>query len=161
MRYFKWGVSRLILEPPQCPDVVPIFIEGTSNVLHESRTFPRFIPRPNKDITITIGEEVDTEAIFGDLRKRWSMLVDQHNAMTGVGQENTRLGIVPTSLQTHPEAVDLRIECARRVREQVLRLRRARGYPEEDPKATWAETWRKEGGKLEGKMNDGTWVKDT
>ena len=163
MRYFKWGVARLILEPPECPDVVPIFIDGTNNILHESRTFPRFIPRPNNDVTVTIGSRVNTQAIFGDLRARWQQLVEK-NAGTTTGDELNRksqLGIIPASLQTHPEAVELRIECTRRVREQVLQLRRERGYPEEDPKATWAETWRKEGPELEGQMEDGTWVKDT
>ncbi|EFW17571.1 tafazzin [Coccidioides posadasii str. Silveira] len=48
MRYFKWGVSRLILEASQCPDVVPMWIEGTDEVMHESRTFRASSRRINK-----------------------------------------------------------------------------------------------------------------
>jgi monolysocardiolipin acyltransferase len=162
MRYFKWGVARMILEPPECPDVVPIFIEGTNEVMHESRAFPRFIPRAGKNITVTFGKQVDTNAVFGDLRTRWRDLVVQDARAKGEPEwDGRQLGVVPVSLQYHPEAVELRIECARRVREQVLRLRRERGYPDEDPKANRADTWLREGPKREGKMGDGTWVKDT
>ena len=49
-----------------------------------------------------------------------------------------------------------------RVREAVLKVRRQRGLPDEDPKVGLMETYRCEGtGKREGKMDDGSWVKDT
>jgi monolysocardiolipin acyltransferase len=155
MRYFKWGVARLILEPPECPDVVPMFIEGTDQVMHESRTFPRFIPRIGKDISVTFGRELDVEEVFGDLRRRWRELADRH-------AEDVRsddLGLVPESLQTHPETVQLRMECTKRVRDAVLEVRRSRGLSDEDPKNGVAETWLREGPKQEGLMDDGTWVK--
>lgn len=162
MRYFKWGVARLILEPTECPDVVPIFIEGTNEIMHESRTFPRFIPRAGKSVTVTIGGRVNTEAVFGDLRRKWRTLAEEDAKIRGSEALNElTLGIVPASLAYHPEAVELRKECARRVREQILQLRKERGYPDEDPKASAAETWRREGPKREGKMDDDTWVKDT
>lgn len=162
MRYFKWGIARLILEPPECPDVVPMFIEGTDQIMHESRTFPRFIPRIGKKVVVTFGKEVDTEAVFGDLRKRWRELCDEDTQKRG-GEEwfDALLGIVPQELAEHPEAIELRKECTRRVRDEVLKLRRRRGYPDEDPKSGLVETYAKEGRKREGKMDDGTWVKDT
>lgn len=162
MRYFKWGVSRLILEPMECPDFVPIFIEGTDQIMHEGRTFPRFIPRIGKKVAVTFGKKVDTEAVFGDLRKRWRELADEDTqAIAGTDWFDNLLGVVPDSLIQHPEAIALRKECTRRVREEVLKVRRSRGYPDEDPKRGLVETWLKEGPQREGRMKDGTWVKDT
>lgn len=162
MRYFKWGVARLILEPTECPDVVPMFIEGSDQVMHESRTFPRFIPRFGKDITVTFGHELDVESTFGDLRRRWRELCDEDARANGLEEwDELALGIVPESLIRHPEAVKLREECTRRVRDAVLQVRKSRGYKDEDPKSGAAETWAKEGPKREGKMDDGSWVKDT
>ena len=59
-----------------------------------------------------------------------------------------------------PEAMDIRMECTRRVREEVLKVRRSRGLPDEDPKHGRFETWAKEGSKREGHMDDGSWVKE-
>jgi len=203
MRYFKWGVSRLILEPPECPDLVPIFIEGTDQVMHESRTFPRFIPRAGKKVVVTYGAEVDVEAVFGDLRKRWRAICDRENIhkIPSAGSHSLRqtqsnksqygkevasaspspelseeqrrrlkialdniylaeLGVVNDVLKHDPEVVELRKECTRRVREEVLKVRRSRGYPDEDPKGSLVETWAREGPKREGKMDDDTWVKE-
>ncbi|ETI19264.1 hypothetical protein G647_09096 [Cladophialophora carrionii CBS 160.54] len=162
MRYFKWGVARLILEPPECPDVVPMFIEGTDQVMHESRTFPRFIPRIGNKISVAFGKELDVEAVFGDLRKRWRDLADRHAREAGLsGWDEAILGLVPENLANHPEALELRKECTKRVREAVLEVRRSRGLPDEDPKNGVVETWLREGPKREGLMDDGTWVKDT
>lgn len=166
VRYFKWGIARLILEPPECPDLVPMFIEGFDQVMHESRKFPRFIPRCGKEIHVTFGHEVDTEAVFGDLRKRWRELADR-DTLERIGRlpepewNEFVLGIVPPPLADHPEAVELRKECATRIRNEVLKVRRSRGWPDEDPKSGLVETWRREGPKREGRMDDGTWVKDT
>ena len=190
MRYFKWGVSRLILEPPEAPDFVPMFIEGTDRMMHESRTFPRFIPRMFQNIHISFGDVVDVEATFGDLRKRWRELCDKENSevLKSQGIDNIRdhkgnklspedyknlkdlalhrtyefrLGVINEKLKYDPEVVELRKECTRRVRDEILKVRRSRGYPDEDPKAGIAETWRLEGPKREGQMDDDTWVKET
>lgn len=201
MRYFKWGVSRLILEPPDCPDLVPMYIEGTDEIMHESRTFPRFLPRVGKNVVVTFGAEVDVEAVFGDLRKRWREICDRENMkkipsasshslrqpppklqsgkapttsqMPEPSAEERRrqkialdniylaeLGIISETLKYDPEVVELRKECTRRVREEVLKVRRSRGYPDEDPKGGLVETWAREGPRREGKMDDETWVKE-
>ncbi|KAL1954290.1 hypothetical protein VTO42DRAFT_1432 [Malbranchea cinnamomea] len=156
MRYFKWGVSRLILEPPECPDIVPMWIEGTDEVMDENRTFPRFIPRFNKKISITFGHKADSEAIFGDLRSRWQKLKEAAEQSTGP----TPLGVLNEELMYGEEAVELRKECTMRVRKLVLAVRSSRGYSDEDPKASLAQTWIREGPKSEGKMDDGSWVRD-
>jgi monolysocardiolipin acyltransferase len=163
MRYFKWGVARLILEPPDCPDVVPMFIEGTDEIMREGRQFPRFIPRIGKNVTVTFGREVDTEGIFGDLRKRWRELRDQDYAKSihdpQATYPNEAIGLLTDHLLHGEEAIELRKECTRRLRQEVLKVRRSRGYPDEDPKAGLVETYMKEGPRREGRMEDETWVK--
>lgn len=159
MRYFKWGVSRLILESEPCPDLVPIWIEGPDQIMHEARTWPRFVPRAGKKVDITFGEKVDMEEKFGDLRDKWKKLVAKE--LKNVPGGELEVGHLTDALKYGQEAVELRKECSMRVREEVLRVRRMRGWPEEDPKFGLVETYRAEGGKLEGKMDDGSWVKDT
>lgn len=159
MRYFKWGVSRLILEADTVPDLVPMWIEGFDQVMHESRTFPRFIPRGNIDISVSFGEKVDMEARFGDLRSKWAQLVARVQAKGGQSNE---LGVIrDQELMSGAEAVKLREECTMRVREEVLKIRRSRGYVDEDPKCGLMETWAIEGQETEGRMADGSIVKDT
>lgn len=159
MRYFKWGVARLILETSECPDVVPIWLEGFDQVMHESREFPRFLPRPGKEVSVTFGKKVDTEAIFGDMRKRWQEI----RAKAEKKVPETRdlpVGVLNDELLYGQEAVALRIEVTKKVRELVLDVRRTRGLPDEDPKEGLVDTWIQEGPKREGKMADDSWVRD-
>jgi monolysocardiolipin acyltransferase len=71
------------------------------------------------------------------------------------------MGELTEALKYGQEAVDLRKEVTRRIRMEVLKVRRDLGYPDEDPKASLVETWIQEGGKREGRMDDNSWVKDT
>lgn len=64
-------------------------------------------------------------------------------------------------LRNGKDARELRMEVAFAMREEILKLRRGRGLPDEDPKARLIDTYREEGGKKEGKMDDESWVKDT
>jgi monolysocardiolipin acyltransferase len=157
MRYFKWGVSRLILESEPMPDVVPIFIEGFDNIMHETRTFPRFIPRPFQNVTVTFGEKLDTEEVFGDLRRRWQ----QMRAKEQKAGAQLHVGVLNDALKYSDEAVSLRKECTLRMRKAVLDLRRQRGYPEDDPKNSLAGTWLREGPGREGRKQDGSITRDT
>ncbi|KAK4986821.1 Lyso-phosphatidylcholine acyltransferase [Elasticomyces elasticus] len=166
MRYFKWGVARLILESEPCPDVLPIWLEGFDQCLHESRGWPRAIPRSGANISITFGEKVDMESRFGDLRERWKMI--KESALREGGGKRTsavsEIGVLEDEeLKYGAEAVELRKEVTLRVRQEVLEVRKSRGLPDEDPKAGLVETWRAEGGlgKTEGRMDDGSWVRDT
>jgi monolysocardiolipin acyltransferase len=158
MRYFKWGVSRLILESEPMPDIVPIFIEGFDDIMHETREFPRFIPRPFKNVRVTFGEKLDAEEVFGDLRQQWQ----QMRAKEEKAGAQRELGVVTDALQYSTEAVSLRKECARRMRQAVLDLRRRRGYPEDDAKNSVAETWLREGPHAgrDGRNDDGSITKD-
>jgi monolysocardiolipin acyltransferase len=157
MRYFKWGVSRLILESEPMPDVVPIFVEGFDNIMHETREFPRFIPRPFKNVRVTFGEKLNTEEVFGDLRARWKQIRAAEERKSG----QLEVGELNDNLKYSKEAVSIRKECTRRMRQAVLDVRRQRGYPEDDPKNSLAETWLREGKQREGHHPDGSITKDT
>ncbi|KAH6661375.1 hypothetical protein BKA67DRAFT_551004 [Truncatella angustata] len=140
LRYFKWGTARLILESDPMPDVLPIFIDGTQHMMPENRTFPRFLPRVNKTLRVSFGELVDREATFGDLRKKWQELVRKE---TKDGKA-LAMGELTDELKYGREAVELRIEVARRVRDQIEKLRVGAGHAEGDAKLGLAETWAKE-----------------
>lgn len=157
MRYFKWGVSRLILESDPLPDIVPMWIEGPQDAMSEERTFPRFLPRPGKNISITFGDVLDGEKVFGDLRARWKKIHEQEEKRSG----KLEVGVLNDTLKYSEEVVRLRKECTTRVRNAVLEVRRLRGHPDEDPKAGLAETWLREGPKREGRKEDGSITKDT
>jgi monolysocardiolipin acyltransferase len=163
LRYFKWGVSRLILESEPLPEIIPIFIDGNQEVMHESRKWPRFIPRAGKNIRIAFGEKVDGEKIFGDLRQRWQRLVRlQNEALLRRGEvAEWKMGELTEGLKYGSEAVALRKEVTNRIRQEVLKVRRSLGYPDEDPKQGLVETWIEEGPKDTGKMEDGSWVGNT
>ncbi|KAF2763422.1 hypothetical protein EJ05DRAFT_507021 [Pseudovirgaria hyperparasitica] len=154
MRYFKWGVARLILESEPCPDLVALWIDGPQWAMHEEREFPRFVPRPGKNISVAFGDKVDMDGVFGDLREKWKTLKGRN------GGEGLFMGELNEELKFGREAVELREECTMRVRKEVLKVRRQMGWPDEDPKSSLVETWRLEGAKEEGRMEDGSIVKD-
>jgi monolysocardiolipin acyltransferase len=159
MRYFRWGVARLILEANECPDVVPMWIEGIDQVMHESREFPRFLPRPGKKIDVTFGSKVDSEAEFGAFRSRWQKLKEKVEAADPLSR-NLPVGVLSDELLNNKEAVELRKEVTMKIRNLVLDVRRSRGLPDEDPKEGLVETWLAEGPKREGHMKDDSWVRD-
>ncbi|EPS38299.1 hypothetical protein H072_7920 [Dactylellina haptotyla CBS 200.50] len=133
MRYFKWGIARYILELPQPPIILPMFFSGMQNVLHEKRKFPRFIPRAGKQINITFGEAVPLER-WDKVRTRWREL-RKTCAKIG-GEEGERL------LREGSEAVQLRVEVALMVREEVEKLRVRCGYSPAEPESALAETFK-------------------
>ncbi|KAK3302383.1 uncharacterized protein B0T15DRAFT_542789 [Chaetomium strumarium] len=151
LRYFKWGLARLILESDPAPDVLPMFIDGTQRCMPEDRGFPRFLPRIGKTVRVAFGEVLDYEATFGDLRRRWEGLVKRERervASKGGRGRGRELMLLPGDLPTDElkygrEAQEIRIEVARRMREEILKVRKALGgYPEPDPSFALAETWR-------------------
>lgn len=173
MRYFKWGVARMILESEPCPDVLAMWIDGPQEAMANERTFPRPFPRPGKDMSITFGEKMDVEKVFGPFRKRWRDLVSKAEQKRLRSQDpghasegdlaNGQLGEVHDhELRYGAEAEQLRKDVTLVVREEVLRLRRSTGLPDEDPKCSLVETWREEGSweKTEGRMKDGSVVQD-
>jgi len=173
MRYFKWGVARLILEAEPCPDVLPMWIDGPQHIMDNNRPWPRPLPRVGKDVTVTFGDLVDTEKVFGPFRQRWrdlkakatqKRLLSSPEDADSALQDYEALGeVVDDELRYGREAQQLRIDVTLAVRNEVLRVRRACGLPDEDPKRSLAETFRAEGGRdtsQEGKKEDGSVVKE-
>lgn len=160
MRYFKWGIARLILEPDVCPDIVPMWIEGHNEIYPEDRGFPKVLPRIGKQCGVWFGQNVggETEGVFEDLRRRWRRLVKDKK---GKEDKDLEVGVLTDELKYGAEAEALREECTWKMRQKVLEVRRLRGLHDEDPKDGLVETWREEGGKREGKMDDGSLVTDT
>ena len=119
---------------------------------------------------MTFGELVDTDAVFEPFREKWRALKERsrhkRKALLPLGAEllEESLGeLQDDDLKYGREAEQLRIEVTLAVRNEVLKVRRSRGLPDEDPKRGLAETYRKEGGKhgkREGEMEDRSVIKD-
>src|SRR5690606_26026794 len=116
----------------------------------ESRGFPRFLPRIGKKVTTIFGEVVPDER-WADLRDKWQALCSE------VGY--TGIGDMPEELKNGARARELRIETTWRVRQEVLKLRRAAGWPDEEDDAGDPARY-KELYDYEGKVEEGTWEKD-
>ena len=142
-----------------CPDIVPIWIEGTDAVMAEDRGWPRWMPRVGRRCGVWFGGNVRGE-VYHDLRRRWRELVERDRRERGDGGPLAR-GVLDERLKYGAEAVRLREEVTLQVRRDVLAVRRLRGLEDEDPKEGRVETWREEGGKEEGRMEDGSLVGGT
>ncbi|KID73081.1 Lysophosphatidylcholine acyltransferase [Metarhizium brunneum] len=130
LRYFKWGISRLILESDPAPEFIPMFIHGTQDIMPEDRGFPRFLPRIGNKIRVVIGKPANVDTVFRREREKWKQLVEKGD---------------PEILTHGHEAVQLRIQVAKSVRDEVAKLRESIGLPpEQDETAALASTWSKE-----------------
>ncbi|WYZ40302.1 hypothetical protein EsH8_IV_000643 [Colletotrichum jinshuiense] len=156
LRYFKWGVSRLILESDPAPQLVPIFIDGYQDVMPENRQWPRWAPRIGAKIRVIYGEALEVGDAFREQRSKWKRIVQKEEEALG---KTLSVGEVPESLKYHPEAIQLRIEVAKTVRDMVQKLRLRAGYPRDDPAYALAETWEREPKKKQFKSPvDGSFV---
>ncbi|EME84185.1 uncharacterized protein MYCFIDRAFT_152434 [Pseudocercospora fijiensis CIRAD86] len=171
MRYFKWGVARLILESEPCPDVLPMWIDGPQQVMDNNRGFPRPLPRIGREIKVTFGELVDSEKVFEPFRQKWQELKQRarrkRERVLEMGKlgvdvdEKEEVGVLnDDELKYGKEAEQLRIDLTLAVRNEVLKVRRSCGLPDEDPKRTLADSFREEGtfGR-DGLKKDGSSIK--
>lgn len=88
---------------------------------------------------------------------------DSHPTGTTLQDLDVPLGEVhDQELRYGAEAEQLRKDVTLAVRNEVIKVRRSTGLPDEDPKGSLAETWREEESqyKTEGKMKDGSIVED-
>lgn len=109
-----------------------------------------------KRLSVTFGERV-REEVWEGFRDRWRRLREREGKKC-----SGELGVLGSEgLRTGKEAAKLRMEVMLAVREELLKLRRERGWPDEDPKAGAVETYRVEGLKGKGRMEDGSWVGTT
>lgn len=137
VRYFKWGVSRIILETAtltgEQPIVVPLFIEGFDQVMHESRTWPRFLPRLFKRVRCTYGQPID-EAAIQPYIERWRVLSEAAYKRAD-RQITTDSEDMPEELMDGSEAEAIRRDLTKVLRDAVGKLRTDAGYPAEHPLA--------------------------
>ncbi|GHJ87512.1 hypothetical protein NliqN6_3914 [Naganishia liquefaciens] len=82
MRRFKWGVSRMIMDAEEMPEVIPIWISGFDDVMPDTRKYLRFLPRPGKSVSITVGSPITSKIL--PLVEEWRRIA-QTRGSPGVG----------------------------------------------------------------------------
>ena len=148
MRYFKWGVSRLILELTVAPVVVPIFSHGFEKIAPEqfdeaNMGIRRWMPSNlGAEIHISIGDAISDETI--ELyRQQWRQLCEMYI-------DPLHPLDLSEELRTGKQAQKLRSELAADLRSAVSRVRESMGFHKpEDPRfkdpSFWKEYTRTEG----------------
>lgn len=140
MRYFKWGVSRMVLEATRQPIILPIFSHGFEKIAPETAAggslIERFLPANfGAEITITFGEPID-DAVIQKYRKEWLQLVRKYGEVKNAVDLND-------DLRYNEEVQQLRSRLASEIRASVANLREQVGYPEEDPRFKQHEFWKR------------------
>lgn len=140
MRYFKWGITRMILESTKAPIVVPIFSTGFEKIAPESAAgtlIERYLPRNfGAEINVTVGNPID-DNILESYRKEWRLLVEKYHDP----KHSTDL---TEELKTGQEAQDLRSRLAEELRAHVSKIRHEeRSFPEEDPRFKSPLWWKR------------------
>lgn len=141
LRYFHWGVSRLVLEPPNQPIILPIYTNGLENVAPEEpgidqKRFGSWKNKLGTEINVTVGQPVEDSAIR-EYRQEWADLVAKHSCSS----PSLIPGDMPEILKTGPEAQELRSRLAFFLREKLEDVRTSTGLPASDPKMGHASFW--------------------
>lgn len=139
MRYFKWGISRLILESTRAPVVVPVFSFGFEKIAPEDsadKGIQRWLPdNLGAEVHISIGEEFPPERIE-NYRQEWRDLVKKH-----IDPENP--SDLSEELKYGEPAQQLRSDLAAELRNSVLNIRETMGiFRPEDPRFKDPKFWR-------------------
>lgn len=139
MRYFKWGVSRLILESTRTPVVVPIFTYGFEKIAPEDsaeKGIRRWLPsNVGAEIHINIGDVISDD-LLENYRQKWRDLckkyIDPKNP-TDLSEE----------LRTGKKVQKLRSDLAAELRNAVLNIREGLGvFKPEDPRFKDPKFWK-------------------
>ncbi|CAH6721980.1 tafazzin [[Candida] jaroonii] len=139
MRYFKWGVARLILEPTRAPVVLPIFSYGFEKIAPEDTAdegIYRYLPNNmGSEVHIVIGKEVDDSKLEG-YRSQWRKLCDKYI-------DPKKPNDLSEELKSGKKAQKLRGEVAATLRQSILDIRNTLNFKPEDPRfkdpAFWKE----------------------
>lgn len=129
LKFFRWGVSRLVLEPNKAPIVVPMYSHGLENV------FPEHLARrllgygTHLPLQCNIGPPINAEVV-NQWRQKWQ----DHAAAY------PRDGPVPSELIQ--ETSSIRCEVALGLRAAILDIKRDLKHPDEDPRLGLASFWR-------------------
>lgn len=140
MRYFKWGITRLILESTKAPIVVPMFSTGFEKVAPESSAgtiIERYLPRNlGAEIEINIGNPID-DSIIENYRKEWTSLCSKYFDPKNPSD-------LSYELKYGKEAEDLRSRLAAELREHVAKIRHEeRKFPIEDERFKSPAWWKR------------------
>lgn len=134
LRYFHWGVSRMVLEATRPPMIVPIFTHGLEKAWPEDRSkFSSFFRGMGSKIEFNVGLPLEDQAI-GSFRQRWLDLIDR-DPEADLSKDMTE------NLRTGSEAESLRSELAKFIRDGVLRTKLELGFPSEDKRFESHEFW--------------------
>lgn len=130
LKYFKWGVSRLILESTRPPIVVPFFTKGLEHSLPEDN--PLYFPKTGLPVEYNVGDPMD-DKLIQDYRRQWFKLTEK----TGKYDKE-----IPDEVKTGPEAEQLRSQVASSVRDAVMQAREFyENLPLDDPRFNDPEFW--------------------
>ncbi|KAL6926251.1 hypothetical protein ACO0SA_001751 [Hanseniaspora valbyensis] len=140
MRYFKWGITRLILESTEAPVVVPMFATGFEKIAPETDAgskLGRYLPKEfGSEINVTIGKQISEEIING-FRQEWQNICDKY-------LDNNSSGDLNYNLKFSKEAEQLRSDVAASLREHVALIRHEiRKFPQEDPRFKSPSWWKR------------------
>ena len=144
MRYFKWGITRMILEATRPPIVLPIFTTGFENILPEDGDegtnaqetgFQRFRRTIGTKINVSFGKPLD-DALVDAYRAEWESLVSKYSSPGDTDLNDT--------LKYGAEAQDLRSRLAAELRSAVAEIRAEDpSLPEEDPRFKSPSWWKR------------------
>ncbi|KAK9462614.1 uncharacterized protein V1516DRAFT_670706 [Lipomyces oligophaga] len=144
MKYFHWGVSRLILESASIPVIVPIFHNGLQDVFPEDREKWKYLPRTVIFPKLSKSKRLNLSFAFGN------PLPDDYFAT-----ERAEWSNIPLDQYDGDAARKLRSKVAAKLRKAVISARSLLDLPEEDPRlkdpAFWAAVDESSGIKTAGK----------
>ncbi|CAI1782513.1 hypothetical protein SEUBUCD646_0P04030 [Saccharomyces eubayanus] len=140
MRYFKWGITRMILEATKPPIVVPIFATGFEKIASEAAKdsmLKQILPRNfGTELNVTIGDPLDDDLI-DRYRNEWKHLVEKH-------YDPKNPNDLSDELKYGEEAQDLRSRLAAELRCHVAEIRNdIRKLPREDPRFKSPSWWKR------------------
>ncbi|ANB14641.1 Taz1p [Sugiyamaella lignohabitans] len=158
LKYFHWGVSRLILESSQPPIVVPIYTHGLEKIIPEDESYIGGLrKRLGSKVEFNVGMPLDESAV-ASFRKEWlGMVRDQHKqgAIQALDISNNIYESLNEPLMTGTAARDLRSRVAAFVREGVDATRLQLGFEQSDPRMADASFWHNQKEvRLAGKMHN-------
>ncbi|EJS41281.1 taz1p [Saccharomyces arboricola H-6] len=140
MRYFKWGITRMILEATKPPIVLPIFATGFEKIASEAATdsmFRQILPRNfGSKINVTIGDPLD-DNLIDRYREEWRQLVEKY-------YDPKNPSDLSDELKYGKEAQNLRSRLAAELRSNVAEIRNeVRKLPREDPRFKSPSWWKR------------------
>ncbi|BGP04697.1 Lyso-phosphatidylcholine acyltransferase [Rhodotorula toruloides] len=126
LRRFKWGISRMLMECEKMPLIIPVWIKGFEQVMDEPRVWPNYLPRTGKNVTILLGEPLNStvEPLVQRYRAKYPIPWRPSTYDRPVGQD----------LQEEPSEIGrMRSEMAEVMRQGLMQLGRRAIEVEKQP----------------------------